>query len=119
VECLISFTNFDPYALPSTNSRVASNRIENNNPAGLPPGVRMTFDLLLISATAAIVIAANGRIALPTKPLSCRAVLDCASPLARFDIHRASESGRGLPHSRTLARGSWSMVLSRNAAALD
>src|SRR5262245_51212774 len=37
----------------------------------------------------------------------CRQVLDCASPLALFDGHRVSESGRGLPHSRTLARGSW------------
>jgi hypothetical protein len=31
-----------------------------------------------------------------------REVLDCASPLALFS--RQTESGRGLPHSRTLAR---------------
>jgi hypothetical protein len=37
----------------------------------------------------------------------CRKVLECASPLALFDGHSASESGRGLPQSKTLARGSW------------
>ena len=36
----------------------------------------------------------------------CRKVLDCASPLALFDDPRASESGRGLPQSKTLTRGS-------------
>jgi len=35
-----------------------------------------------------------------------RQVLDCASPLALLDGHRAGESGRGLPHSKTLARKS-------------
>jgi len=37
----------------------------------------------------------------------CRKFLDCASPLALFDDLRASESGRGQPQSKTLARGSW------------
>ena len=40
---------------------------------------------------------------------SCREVLDCASPLALFGGPGTSESGRGLPHSKTLARGSWPM----------
>jgi type II secretion system protein J len=35
-----------------------------------------------------------------------RKVLDCASPLALFDGPRASESGRGLAQSKTLARDS-------------
>ena len=35
-----------------------------------------------------------------------RKVLECASPLALFDGPGVSESGRGLPHSKTLARGS-------------
>ena len=36
-----------------------------------------------------------------------RQVLDCGSPLALFDGLGASESGRGLPQSKTLKRGSW------------
>jgi hypothetical protein len=32
--------------------------------------------------------------------------LDCASPLALFGSHVAFKSGRGLPQSKTLARGS-------------
>jgi len=34
----------------------------------------------------------------------CREVLDCASALALFDGQSASEGGRGLPQSKTLAR---------------
>jgi hypothetical protein len=36
----------------------------------------------------------------------CREVLDCASPLALFHGVSLSESGRGLPQSKTLARNS-------------
>jgi hypothetical protein len=36
-----------------------------------------------------------------------REVLECASPLALFDNPGPSESGRGLPQYKTLARGSW------------
>ncbi len=33
-----------------------------------------------------------------------RQVLDCASPLALFDLVRGHKSGRGLPQSKTLSR---------------
>jgi len=35
---------------------------------------------------------------------TCRKVLDCASPLALLDSNRSCDSGRGLPHSKTLSR---------------
>ena len=35
-----------------------------------------------------------------------REVLDCASPLARFDVVALTESARGLAQSKTLARSS-------------
>ncbi len=44
----------------------------------------------------------------PVSQPCIREVLDCASPLALFDGPNSSESGRGLPQSTTLARGSWS-----------
>ncbi len=34
----------------------------------------------------------------------CRQVLDCASPLALFDLVWGRKSGRGLPQSKTLLR---------------
>jgi hypothetical protein len=46
-----------------------------------------------------------------------REVLECASPLALFDRLGVPESGRGLPQSKTLARGSTGGRASRWLAA--
>jgi hypothetical protein len=48
----------------------------------------------------------GGGLALSMNRPFCREVLECASPLALFDDLGASESGRGLPQSKTLTRGS-------------
>src|SRR6266511_1679052 len=67
----------------------------------------------------------RSEMALSVNRAKSRQVLDCARPLALFDLVCGRKSGRGLPQSKTLSRqrthlrGSWSQCMRRSERALS